>query len=187
MGDSFPLPRRALSVEDYHRMGEMALFRPEERIELIEGGLISMAPIDGPHMRAVDVLNRVLSLAAGSSARISVQNPLSLPPDNEPQPDLMLLRPECWQRATVPTSSDVLLVVEVADTTLAYDRDVKLPLYARHGVPEVWLVDLQARSLRQYREPTPQGYRIMLDASATDTIAPNTLPQVAISLAELFG
>ena len=168
-------------------MGEMGLFRPEERIELIEGELISTAPIGGPHMRAVDILNRALNLAVGPSVRVSVQNPLSLPPDSEPQPDLMLLRPECWQRAAVPTPGDVLLVVEVADTTLTYDRDVKLPLYARHGVPEVWLVDVQARSLRQYREPTPQGYRIMLDAAATDTIAPQLLPQVAIKLAEVFG
>lgn len=146
-----------------------------------------MAPIGGPHMRAVDILNRLLTLAVGSSARVSVQNPLSLPPDNEPQPDLMLLRPECWQHATVPTVKDVLLVIEVADTTLAYDRDDKLPLYARHGVPEVWLVDLQAGALTQYRQPTPNGYRMMLEPLRTDTIGLELLPQVRVPLADVFG
>ena len=94
MGAENSLPRRALSVEDYHRMGEVGLFGPEERLELIHGDLVTMAPIGGPHLRLVNVLAQLISMKVGRSALVSVQNPIHIPPDSEPQPDIVLLRPE---------------------------------------------------------------------------------------------
>jgi Uma2 family endonuclease len=135
MGAALPLHRRALSVADYHRMGEAGVFRPEERVELIEGDLIVMAPIGGPHLRLVNVVARLLTFQAGDSAIVSVQNPVSLPPQSEPQPDIVVLPPEYRQRAAVPTGADVLLVIEAADTTLVYDRDLKIPLYGASWHP----------------------------------------------------
>src|SRR5947209_3303484 len=102
MGAELTLPRRVLSVSDFHRMGEAGLFGPDERLELIQGDLITMAPIGGAHLRVVSMLTQILSAAVGRSAFVSVQNPISLPPASEPQPDLALLRPEFWQRTGLP-------------------------------------------------------------------------------------
>ena len=186
MGAEITLPRRALSVADYHRMGEVGMFAPEERLELIHGDLVTMAPIGGPHMRLVNVLAQLFSLQVGRSAVVSVQNPISISHDSEPQPDIVLLRPECLGRATVPGANDVLLVIEVADTTLARDRDIKIPLYAGHGIPEVWLFDVMGERATLYREPSAEGYRRVLSAARDAIITPQLKTEVSISLAEVW-
>ncbi|HUD26653.1 MAG TPA: Uma2 family endonuclease, partial [Burkholderiaceae bacterium] len=119
-------------------MAEAGVLRPKERVELIEGELLAMAPIGGRHFNAVNRLTELLVTAVGSSAVVSVQGPVVLKPTSEPQPDLVLLRPECRRRPVLPGPEDVLLAIEVADTTLRFDRTVKAPLYARHGIPELW-------------------------------------------------
>ena len=186
MGAELPLPRRLLSVDDYHRMGEVGLLRPDERIELIHGDLITMAPIGGPHLRLVSVVAQLLTLCVGRSAFVSVQNPISFPPDSEPQPDIALLRAEFWHRAAVPVAADVLLIIEVADTTLDRDRDIKIPLYARHDIPEAWLFDVNAEHVTIYRDPSPTGYRTVLSPERNATIAPLLKPEVVIELAEVW-
>ena len=186
MGAEIPLPRRALSVEDYHRMGEVGLFAPEERLELIHGDLVTMAPIGGPHLHLVNVIAQLFSMQVGRSVVVSVQNPICIPPDSEPQPDIVLLRPECWGRAAVPTANDILLVIEVADTTLARDREIKIPLYARHGIPEAWLFDVAGEHTTIYRDPEPRGYRTELSPARDAVISPQLRPDVAISLAEVW-
>lgn len=167
-------------------MGEAGLFRPEERIELIQGDLITMAPIGGAHLHLVSVLAQLLALGVGRSALVSVQNPVSLPPDNEPQPDIVLLRPEFWQRRSVPTAGDVLLVIEVADSTLARDQEIKIPLYARHAIPEAWLFDVANRQATIYRDPAPRGYRSATSPARQASIAPLARPEATISLAEIW-
>jgi Uma2 family endonuclease len=186
VGAEIPLPRRALSVAEFHRMGEVGLLGPDERLELIHGDIVTMAPIGGPHLHLVNVLAQLFSMQFGRSALVSVQNPVSLPPDNEPQPDIAILRPECWARAAVPCAADVLLVVEVADTTLARDRDVKIPLYARHGIPEAWLFDVAAESVTVYRDPSPGGYRSAQTLARDAMVSPLQRPDVAISLGEVW-
>jgi Uma2 family endonuclease len=181
------LPRRALTVDEYHRMGEAGVFAPDERVELIEGELIPMAPIGGGHIQAVNRLTRILVVAAGDAAVVSVQNALALPPRSEPQPDLVLLRPETLARPAVPTAADALLAIEVSDTRLAFDRDVKDALYARHGVPEYWLVDLTRKALRVHRQPGPDGYREMFERGIGERIAPVLLPSLHLDLDLLFG
>ncbi|XSG84354.1 MAG: Uma2 family endonuclease, partial [Methylohalobius sp. ZOD2] len=154
-------PRRhRISVEEYRRMGEAGIFSEDDRVELIEGEIFDMTPIGHQHAGLVNRLNRLLVMAAGGRAVVSVQNPLRLSEQSEPQPDLALLKPRAddYQGAAA-TATDVLLVVEVADTSRDYDRTVKIPLYAQHDIPEAWLIDLPGKVVEVYRDPSPDGYR----------------------------
>jgi Uma2 family endonuclease len=131
MSAVFTPTRHKLSVDDYHKLGEAGILDEDSRVELIEGELIDMAPIGPPHMMAVNRLNRLLVRAVGDLGIVSIQNPITLPPHSEPQPDIAVLRPGIDKRgAGLPGPADVLLLIEVADTTLAYDRGTKLQLYA---------------------------------------------------------
>jgi Uma2 family endonuclease len=184
-----PLPpsvsRRFLSVADYHRMGEAGVFGRDERVELIEGELIAMAPIGGPHVHAVIVLAQQLALALGDKAWVSTQNPVALSECSEPQPDIAILKRDKLRQA-VPIAADVELIVEVADTSLAYDLDVKVPIYARCGIPEVWIVDVNARLLRVFRSPGEGGYREATARGADAAITPLAFPNARIALADLL-
>jgi len=182
-----PRPYR-FTVPDYYRMGEMGLFAPEQRMELIEGEIIERAPIGAMHADWVDRLTRLLVEGTSRDIQVRVQNPVRLSVHSEPQPDLALLRPrqQPYSRAH-PSGPDALLVVEVADTSLDYDRDVKVPLYARQGVPEVWLFDLRGGRLDIYREPSTDGYRVHLRPAPDATVSPAALPDLRVPLAGLFA
>jgi len=187
MGAPLEFPRRALTVEDFHRMAEAGVLRPKERVELIEGELLAMAPIGGRHFNAVNRLTELLVTAVGSSAVVSVQGPVVLKPTSEPQPDLVLLRPECRRRPVLPGPEDVLLAIEVADTTLRFDRTVKAPLYARHGIPELWMVDLEGQVLLRHLEPGSEGYAVVTEHRVPASVAARSLPAARVELATLFG
>jgi Uma2 family endonuclease len=188
MGAPATIPRRKLSLADYHRMGEAGILREDDRVELIHGELIAMAPIGSRHAATVSRLTHVLIAAAGSNAIVSTQNPVALPPESEPQPDIALLKPRAdYYAASLPGPSDVLLIIEVADTTLAYDRDIKLPLYAQHGIGEVWLIDLQRNALSIYRDPSPQGFLRVLTPGRDESMSLTTLPGVSIDLSALWS
>jgi len=146
--------RHLISVDAFYRMGEAGIFGPAERVELIDGEIIDMSPIGVLHAAIVDALVRFLSRCAGESAFIRCQNPLRLDDFNELEPDIAVLRPraDCYTTAH-PGPADVLLVIEVADTSLAYDLGTKVPLYARHGIPEVWVIDATTRRTRVFRQP----------------------------------
>jgi Uma2 family endonuclease len=186
MGAPLTVPRRTLTVDEYRKIGAAGVFREDDRIELIEGELIKMAPIGGRHLRLVNVLSGILAREARTSAVVSTQNPVSLPPDNEPQPDIALLTPEFTQRDEVPTARDVLLIVEISDTTLDYDRDTKVPLYGRFGVPEVWVIDAQTETVSIYLDPGPKGYRRLLTPDKDETLTPTLLPEVKVRLSEIW-
>lgn len=183
-----PLTRHRLSVADYYRMAEAGVLAPDARVELIDGEIIDMAPIGTRHGSAVKRLLALLTSALGSRVIVAVQDPLRLSDLSEPEPDLMLLKPRADFYADAhPSAADVLLLIEVADTSARYDREIKLPLYARHGVPEVWIVDLQARLLCLYREPAGDAY-----TQASTTASPGltpiaALPGVEIDLAQILG
>jgi Uma2 family endonuclease len=188
MGAPATVPRRKLSVTDYHRMGEAGILHEDDRVELIQGELIEVAPIGSRHASMVSQLTYVLTQAAGTTAFLWAQNPIALPPDSEPQPDIALLKPRTdYYAGSLPGPEDVLLVIEVADTTLAYDRDVKLPLYAQHGIPEVWLFDVQAGSFSIYRDPSPQGYQRVLSPGKSEAVSLAMLPDFTIDLATIWG
>ena len=145
------LPRRRLDVHEYRRMAEVGILSEHDRVELIDGEIIEMTPVGDAHVDLVIVLTGRLAAALGQRAAVSVRNPLRLTDRTEPAPDLVVLRPE--RRRGVPLAEDALLVVEVADSSLAYDRDAKLPRLAASGIPEAWLVDVAGGTLVRYRTP----------------------------------
>jgi Uma2 family endonuclease len=183
------LPRRhRLSVDDYHRMAEVGILDAEARVELIEGEIIDMAPPGSPHAAAVHRLAEVLIRAVNGRANVLVQNPVRLSNFSEPQPDIALLkRRDDFYSERHPRPDDVLLIVEVAASSLAYDRNRKLPLYARHGIPEMWLVDLEHRRLSRYRAPQHGAYTIADEPELATPLEVAALPGVSFALGRLFG
>lgn len=151
--------RKRFSVEEYHAMASAGILAPDERVELIDGEIIEMSPIGSRHAACVRRLARFFHRAVGRRALVGVQDPIRLGDRSEPEPDLSLLTyREDFFADRHPGPEEVLLLVEVADTSLAYDRRVKLPLYARHDIVEVWLVDLEGRSVEVHRRPGGDGY-----------------------------
>ena len=153
-----PPSRHLISVDAFHRMGETGILGPQDRVELIDGEIIDMSPIGVLHAAIVDVLARHFGRRAGELVFVRCQNPLRLDDISEPEPDLAILRPRAdFYMTAHPGAADVLLVIEVADTSLAYDLGTKVPLYARHGIPEVWVIDAATRHTRVFRRPVGNG------------------------------
>jgi Uma2 family endonuclease len=151
---SAPPSRHLISVDAFHRMGETGILGPRDRVELIDGEIIDMSPIGVLHAAIVDVLARHFGRRTGESVFVRCQNPLRLDDISEPEPDIAILRPRAdFYMTAHPGAADVLLVIEVADTSLAYDLGTKVPLYARHGIPEVWVIDAATRHTRVFRRP----------------------------------
>ena len=150
------------SVEDYHRMADLGFFPQGARIELLDGEIVEMSPAKSKHAGMIIRLTRLLGKSLGAKAAISIQNPISLNPYSEPEPDVAVLkpRPDDYSESH-PVPEDILFLIEVSDTTLAKDRKVKLPLYAKAGIPEVWIVDLEGEQVEVYTEPGPEGYSQM--------------------------
>jgi Uma2 family endonuclease len=182
------LQRHRLTVDEYHRMGQAGVFAPGARVELIEGEVIDLAPIGTRHASAVKKLNALLSEAASGNAIVAVQDPLRLSNDSEPEPDLMLLRPRAdFYAQAHPGPADVLLLIEVSDSTATYDRTIKVDLYAKHGVAEVWLVDLDNNVVRFFRHGDGTAYTD-ITASETPRATPvAALPGVTIDLSNLLA
>jgi Uma2 family endonuclease len=182
-------PRRhRITVDEYHRMAEVGLLAPDARVELIEGEIIEMAPIGKDHTSVVDQLNRLFVRAVGDDAIVRIQGSVRLDRMSEPEPDLVLLRPRNdFYRSEFATGADMLLVIEVSDSTLRYERDVKVPLYARHGVPEAWIVDLQSDRLLVYGEPGTGEYQRQSIVAQPGPIAVAALPGLSVDLAAVFG
>lgn len=172
-----------INVAAYHRMGEIGIFNEGELTELIDAMIIIMAPIGSEHADWVDRLTRFFIKNVPEDITVRSQNPVHLDEHNEPQPDLALLRPRKQPyRQAHPRAEDVLLIIEVADTSQNYDRNVKVPLYARYGIPEVWLLDIRRNCLEIYQAPNEQGYRLMLKPSRDERITPMKLTELEINL-----
>lgn len=182
-----PPTRFKLTVEQYHRMGELGILRPDDRVELIDGEIVRMAPIGSMHSGLVTRLTRLLVERVGRSGVVSPQNPVILSEVTEPQPDLTVLR---WRAddytADTPKAGDTLLVIEVSDSSLRFDRQVKLRFYAQAGVPEVWILDLRARRLLVHREPEGKGYRVAEALATGQRACCAGLPALCVALDELF-
>ena len=182
------LTRRRFSVDDYHRMAEAGILTRRDRVELIDGDVVEMTPIGGPHARCVMYLNEVFVLRLEGRAIVSPQNSLRLSHWSEPEPDIALLRPPLAKYGkAIPATADALLVVEVADTSQYRDRVVKLPRYAAAGVPETWIVDLEAGVVEVYREPSSEGYREQRRFERGADVAPAAFPDVVLEVADILG
>jgi Uma2 family endonuclease len=180
------LTRWRFTVHDYHRMGEAGILHEDDRVELIEGEIVEMAAIGTRHFSCVNRLTRLLVMNVGDEAIVSVQNPVRLNEHTEPQPDLTVIRPRDY-RESLPMPEDVLLLIEVSDTTLAYDHGVKLPLYARAGIREVWIVDLAAETIGRHSDPSGEGYRRADQTRRGQTLESTVLPGLTTSVDEVLG
>lgn len=185
--DQEPLQRRRFTVADYQRMGEAGILGEDDRVELIEGEIFEMAPIGSPHGGRIKQLNQMLTRAIGERALVAVQDPIVLGERSEPEPDIAVLRPRAdFYKDSHPEAPDVLLLIEVADTSLQTDRDIKVPLYARHGIPEVWIVDIGRRRVLRFADPVRGTYRVQ---GILDLARPRSLPGLAdcvLDLSRLF-
>jgi Uma2 family endonuclease len=175
-----------LTVGDYHCMGDAGSFNEHSRVELIEGEIIEMPPIGSAHAGIVGYLDRALNRAIGEHAMVWPQNPIVLDDHSEPQPDFALLRPRGdFYMDSHPRPADVLLIIEVSDSTLRYDRRIKIPLFARFGIPEVWLIDVEHKNLSLFCHPSEGAYRKIIEA-APAMVTPQRLPDVTVDLTGLL-
>ncbi len=180
--------RHRLTVRDYHKMGEVGILSEDDSVEIISGEMIDRALIGSAHAACVRYLLHFLAPQLGNTALLDIQNPLQLDDYSEPQPDVMLLKPRLdFYLPAHPQAKDVLLLVEVAESSLAYDREVKIPLYARHQIPEVWLFDLRAQRLEIFQDPSPEGYKKILRPERKEQVSPSLLPDVVVNWAQALS
>ncbi|MFN4070562.1 MAG: Uma2 family endonuclease [Thermus caldifontis] len=179
-------PRR-FTRKEYRRLLEAGVIQEDERVELIEGTVVEMSPIGSRHAAVVKKLNALFHQALGERALVGVQDPIRLSPFSEPQPDLVLLkvRPDFYAQDH-PGPEDILLLVEVAEASLAYDRQVKLPLYAQAGIMEVWLVNLEEDRVEVYRNPMGGVFQEVRELGPEDTLSPMAFPQVSWKAKEIL-
>ena len=178
--------RRRFTVEEYYRMAEVGILTERDRVELIEGEIIEMSPIDLRHSLCVSALHGRLSRAIGERAEHWSANPVRLFSHTMPQPDVMFVRGPLSRYTEHPGPADVLLLVEVSDTSYRFDRGVKLPLYARAGVPEVWIVDLTRDVIEVFRQPSSSGYGVTQRIERGGTVTPLAFPDVVLAATEIL-
>jgi Uma2 family endonuclease len=181
---STAIERYQFTVTDYERMVNVGIFAEDDRVELLAGEIVTMSPVGRTHVQAVNRLGHLLFAAVGADLTVSIQNPIRLGIHDEPQPDLAVLRGEGRGLAD---ASEVLLVIEVADSSLDYDRTLKLPRYAAAGIPEAWLVDLGAETVERHTEPRDGYYRFAAFAMRGDTLASTVIPALTIPADVVLG
>lgn len=179
---------RPFTVDEYHKMIRANILTEDDRVELLAGEIVQMSPIGTRHAACVNCLTHMFTLALGGRAIVSIQNPIQLSDLSEPEPDVAIVksRPDFYAEAH-PIPEDVLLLVEVADTSVGIDRAVKLPLYAEAGIVEVWLVDLIARRVAVCRQPTPQGYADVQQMEPGQMLSPSAVPDFEVAVGEVIG
>jgi len=180
--------KKLFTVDEYQRMGEAGIFHPEARLELIEGEIIEMRPVGNRHMACVNRANALFSARLAGKVMVSVQNAVRLSRYTEPQPDILLARPRDDYYANKRISpEDTLLVIEISDTTVRYDRNRKMPLYAKSGVSELWIENLQEDVILVYRKPSPETYATSLAYDRGESISLQAFPEVLFKVDELLG
>lgn len=185
---SHQLARRWFTASEYNRMAEAGILTEDDRVELIEGEIIEMSPIGSRHAACVNRLNMLLSSQSGRDLIVSVQNPILVDDYSEPEPDVAVLRMrDDYYAQALPEASDVLLVIEVADTSVEIDRSVKIPLYARTGIPLTILADLPNELVEVYSEPVNGQYQSMESFKRGDSFRLKTLPQLSLNVDAILG
>ncbi len=179
--------RRLFTIDEYHQMAEAGILHEDDRLELVHGEIIQMSPIGNYHAAVVRRLNTLLSPLVAPQAIVDVQNPVKIGDHSEPEPDIMVLPfRDDYYASTGVTPADVLLLVEVSDSTLRYDRNTKIPLYAAAGIREVWILDVNKQQLEVYRQPNEERYQFMETLTRDDTVAAIQLP-LNVRVRELIG
>ncbi|OUL27491.1 hypothetical protein BV378_09965 [Nostoc sp. RF31YmG] len=182
------LLRRKFTVEQYHKMIESGILTKDDRVELIRGEIIEMSPIGTKHAACVKCLNKLLSSKLKDKVLIAIQDPVKLDNNSQPQPDVALLKPRDDFYATAhPQPQDIFLLIEVSDSTVVYDREEKIPLYAEANIIEVWLVDINEQIVEVYQQPTAAAYQLMHKFASGQTLSIPVFPDVNITVNEIFG
>jgi len=182
------LSRVRFTVDDYHRMAEAGILEWGQRVELLDGEIVEMTPIGRRHAACVDRLNVFFVETTRTRANVRVQNPVRLDDRNEPKPDVTLLKPrEDFYAERELHAEDVLLLIEVAESSLEKDTQIKLPLYARAGVVEVWIADLTSRTLHVYRRPADGRYAEHLTITGDQSVTPVNFPELTVTIPQVFG
>ena len=177
------LIKKRFTADEYHRMGQVGILSEDDRVELIDGEIVAMTPIGPRHAACVSRANRALVQAVGDDAIVQPQGSVRLDLYHEPEPDLMLLRPRAdFYSTRHPGPSDVLVVIEIADSSIEYDRDVKARVYAESGVAEYWLSDLNANVVWRYLSPAGGAYQVVEPCRRGQSIAPQQLPACVIAV-----
>jgi Uma2 family endonuclease len=184
----YQVSRHRLTLDDYHRLGEAGILGEDDRVELLEGQLVDMSPIGPRHALAIDALNELLVLAAAGRAWVRVQNPIVLDDTSEPQPDFTLVRkPWHGYPDAHPSPPDVFLLIEVADSSLAFDLGAKLELYSRAGIREFWVVDLTSNRVLVHRNPGDGSYGSITTVERSGMLQVEALLGVTIAAERIFG
>ena len=178
--------RYRFTVDEFARMGEAGIFTEDDRVELIDGEILQMTPIGPAHAWIVDRLNELIMTRLAGRVHVRVQNPVRLDRHTEPQPDLVVARRSDAYAARHPEPGDVLLAIEVADSSLRYDRLEKAPRYARSGVPEMWLVDVEASAVTVHTDPGPDGYASRHVRRRGDQIVSTSVPELGFPVDDIF-
>jgi len=174
-------------VQEYYRMAETGVLRPDARVELLEGRIIDLSPMGPFHGGLVKRLIRIYTQLSQGRWQTAAQDPLRLDDQSEPEPDFLLLKPSPDDyTGRHPQPDDVFLLIEVSDTTLAYDREEKIPAYGRAGIAEVWIVNLNNASLEVYRDPHFTGYGSKTVLGAGDQVAPQAFPDAVVDVSDLL-
>jgi Uma2 family endonuclease len=182
------LKRYRFTRADYHRMAQTGILKPDARVELIDGEIVEMSPIGRRHLATVDRLTNFFAPRLQGAAITRIQGSIALGDNGEPEPDLVLLRfREDFYASAPATEKDALLIVEVADTSEGYDRRTKGPLYARYGIPELWLVDLNRERLTRYLEPTPTGFATTRVYRRGESLSPLAFPNLMVQVDDILG
>jgi Uma2 family endonuclease len=183
------VPERArISADRYQKMVATGVLTKYDRVELIDGDILNMPPIGSNHAAVTARLNKLFVLSAGDLAIVSPGSSIRLGDYSVAQPDLLLLKPrDDFYSGQIPTAPDVLLLVEISDSSLAFDQGAKRALYARHGVEEYWVINLPDKRVHVYREPTADGYARSIECSPTDIVSPRALPAVQVTVGTLFA
>ena len=184
---SVELQKRPFSVDEYYQMAESGILTESDRVELIEGEIVQMTPIGSRHGACVKKLIKVFTNMIGGEEILSVQDAVRLDEFSEPEPDIALLKErDDFYAESHPGPGDVLLIVEVADASVRYDREVKVPLYAKAGIPEVWLVNLPDKSIETYRKPVESGYAETSILRKGQVLSPTAFSELEIRVEEIL-
>ena len=171
------LAQRLITAEEYYKMAEAGILGKEDRVELIDGKIIEMSPIGSKHASVVDRINRLLSKLLDDNVILRIQNPVILSNFSEPEPDIAIVGyKEDFYESSHPRAEEILLIIEVCDSSILYDRQVKLPLYAQNGIPECWLVDLEKKEIQAFWQPIGEAYRFSQLGTDADILSAQNIP-----------
>ncbi len=185
---SVQLLKRKFSVKEYNQMPQAGILKKEERVELIRGEIVKMSPIGRHHAACVNRLIRVFTRELGDRVIVTAQNPVELDDYSEPEPDIALLEPKAdFYESGHPKPAEIFLIVEVGDSTIKYDREVKIPLYAEDNIIEVWLVDLNGQCLEVYRQPSASGYQQIQKLQRGQNLSVQHFPGINFKVDEILG